>query len=323
MFRIIINTLFLAVITLSANSYAAADVFYDGAKLSNNNIQNVIFRNKAELSVLVQKDYAVGNQQLILKSSGDGRTSVFIEDDIVSIDYVYPDNKSAIFAIVTGACSGNACSSSTYLVTPENKGLAKYLIADGTFKFNAKVSNEKILSANVTNIYIGTDSYGDKKFGNLKYFDGKGFVDPNAKPIYKKLIGAYSFDFFEEKKLREPLVRMIGTERFKNLRNVMETSFPSELIRNRYVLFSGCMAHSCGSKYTGSVLIDIVTDDVWWFYQNDSARQFGGTRKFDSAEIQNLRSILEAHEFSTDSLMSISADGEATLVPMNRRNRLP
>lgn len=71
----------------------------------------------------------------------------------------------------------------------------------------------------------------------------------------------YPHDFLSDSKAREPLVKIVGDNSFKEFRDHIDVAGPMAVLSYRWLIGRGCRAHSCGSS-EGYFAIDIRTGSI-------------------------------------------------------------
>jgi curved DNA-binding protein CbpA len=277
-----------------------------------NKITRVTFSNGAIISYVPQpNDFSTGRK--ITTRDERGNVVELVSDDHVWIDTAYKDETNAAFAIVSNACAGNICGDrETYLVTTNNLGLKKYYIGLDEIEIDVSLKGADIISANAKVSY-GEDSFGGRKKIELQFYPNIGFIATNAKGYYKTLINKYPFNYFDHNEAREGLVRMVGLEKFRDLRNYLAVSNGIFITEYKYLVLSGCMAHNCQQAH-GAIIIDATNDDLWWVKVDGQFYESGGT-SIDSQHIYALKKVLESIDARYDVKYSLDDNGKFIVVP--------
>lgn len=134
-------------------------------------------------------------------------------------------------------------------------------------------------------------------------------MQAQAQAQYRSLAGEYNWKYFDNSKLRQPLVNLIGSNKYSILRKNMETSIPSELIANRFLVIQGCKPHDCGDKF-GVVVIDTVTNDIWWMLVHNYKYVAGATKKVSVAELSAYKNIFKQIKFADGRFLSFDMRGK-------------
>jgi hypothetical protein len=299
----------------------AYEINWDSGKNRRNTVptkslQSIKFSNGI---VLTQVRLGEDGERLVINNPKGNEESVLFEDDRVYIEAAWPNKGAASIAIVSHRCSGNGIQCSwvaTDIVLVDGNRIRTYEITDRTFKLIARLDSAKVTSAVAKNVVVGKDAYGSDVIGTLEYLPNKGFIDSRMKRKYRQLVGSYPEDFFERKLAREPLAKLIGSEKFKKLRLSMGVSSGSTLHNYRYLHFVGCTPHRCGAFPAGAVVIDTVDDDIWWLQTNENGGyESGGSRKLLESETSGLKNAFKSTWLSKDAIsLGIDKNGNPTLV---------
>ncbi len=279
---------------------------WDGINIQTTPIKRVVFTNGVELTVLKSKNFIDGKA---LVQSGSSE-KVLIEDDFVHIDVAFPHSNSAKAAIISHQCSGNSCKERpSYLVIPEGGALNKYFISDFSFRLEPEFSKKELIAAVAKKVRIGQDVYASDLLGEIKFAPEKGFVISHMKEAYTSLLNEHLYYYFENKTTREPLVKAIGLEKFREIRKYMAVGSGAQLVDYRYLTFVGCMAHNC-DKCFGVIIVDTVNDDLWWLTVKDKDQQSGGTKIISKDEIFLYKQIIRKIKFRDDYSLDLDSDGK-------------
>lgn len=250
----------------------------------------------------------------LLLQEKNSSSKVILEDDIVTINAVYPSRENAKIALISNNCSGNGsmCAvSPTYLVTEENSTAGIFFISQEPFKIEVDFKNKKLHSARA-NVVLATDPFGSNIYGDIQFLTGKGFVVPQMKTYYQDLWGKYPTDYFDHEIARATLGKTIGLTKFRDFRSHLDVAGENQLVKYRYLVLSGCMAHSCGDSH-GLILIDTTNDDLWWIDEEDGKISSGSNREFSAAEIHRFNEVFEYVEWTEGTVLSIDRKGKLSV----------
>jgi len=255
--KILALTIFLISFTAIAQKYSYK------MNYESNDIGYVTFSNGMNISV-TQYNEKYNTSKTITEFDSNKRELrkiKEIENDYVKITNSYPNRQNAEFATIESACGGNACGGTFLYVAHINSDrkirYSKVDEIDSKFELIIDLLSQNS-KAIAKNIVIGTNNYGDDILGDRKLISDIGFVDTRFKNQFIKLVNAHPSSYFSDAQLREPLAKAIGLDNFKDLRSYLEVASESELISGRFIVFNGCMAHSCGFN-EGTVVIDAIS----------------------------------------------------------------
>ena len=191
-----------------------------------------------------------------------------ISNDISSIIAAYPNKENSQVVFVSSQCSGNGpmCATPTIhaVYVYENKiiindfepALKKYSIS---INIKNKKTPEFILNNLVGFDYY--DEYGDAKYFKYKFIEEKGFLRDEFKSEFYKLVGIHPSEYLSNKVYRTSILDAIGVDEFREFRDYIGVASVSKVILGKYIVFSGCMPHSCNNM--GTIVIDATNNGIW------------------------------------------------------------
>jgi hypothetical protein len=290
----------------------AYEINWDSKNRKLESLEKIRFSNGILLTRIKNSE---SGQKLVIRNPIGNEESVLFEDDYALIEAAWPNKGAASIAIVSHGCSGTGTHCSwvaTDLVLVDGKRIRTYEITDRNFKLKARLDSTRVVSVIANNVVIGEDAYGSDVVGTLEYLPGKGFIDSRMKRKYRQLVGVYPYDFFEHKLAREPLAKLIGSEKFKSLRLSMQVATPSELHSYRYLSFVGCTPSICPGN-EGVVVIDTIGDDIWWLQRKADVIESGGSRKLLNSDTPGLKNTFMSIRWGPGPL-GIDKNGNPKLV---------
>lgn len=267
--------------------------------LSEKNIKSVEFINGAYLKYFDESQNESELNSIVAFPNGNSYKNVIVEDDNVSIISAFPSENKSVAAIVVNSCGGNSCREAPmHLVIPEKNFIRKYLIGDSPNKIKLVINAEnKVVDGKAFDVYLRDDEFGSPVYQDLKYFPDVGFVHLDVKKYYLPVIGyIHPDEYFDNKLAREPLVKLVGLEKFRNLRNLMSGPGSITLLKGRYILLEGCKAHFCDSSFA-AIIIDSLTDDIYWSAV-DNKVSFGATKKIIKNDISFFNDLVSQVSYS-------------------------
>ncbi|MBU4612478.1 hypothetical protein IMZ29_18585 [Achromobacter sp. GG226] len=293
-------------VSYSLPSWASSHTWSSASR--DHDIESIKLTNGLHLVKTPGTDGSIYGSKIVVGKNAKDR-KVLLDNDVLSIDAAFPNQANAAVAIISESCSGSACvATPTYMVIPKEKFVEVYEIADADFEIDVILNQGQFQNAVVKNVAVGVDEYGSDVKGELRFISGKGFVLDEMKPLYEPLLGAYLYDYFEHKVVRQPLFELVGSEQFIAMRKGLAVNTPAKLIDYRYLSFYGCMAHNCSSVY-GIVIVDTITDDVWWLVVNGDSYTSGESRKAINLDKINIDNMLRKVEFSETVRLYIDHQG--------------
>ena len=283
-------------------------------ELPTKSFPSVQFKNGSKLIAL--KDAAdFSDSKIILKENSSSAGKALLENDRVFINAVFPSRMSAELAIISGECAGNASFCATpeaYLVLPEGGAIKAYRYGESTSEIVAKIDSEGRVSARVNHVVFGKDEFGSNVYGSLRLTPRKGFFDTRAKQYYVDLAGKHPSKFFDDQSARRELVRIIGLEKFREFRNAFDVGGEISFEKWRFLLVSGCMAHSCDDT-SGVLVIDATNDDCWILRRKGSVFYTTGSRAIKRYEVELFEEVISGIELLEGHKLSVSSAGFLTL----------
>jgi hypothetical protein len=291
-----------------ATSVAKAETFVWEAKKATfaKALPRVILSN----NVIVELAGAEGTfeRSISAASLDSNQKKTLIKNDWVEISASYPSADKASVVILKDACSGSICRwTNVTVLVPHGKFVKTYTIDDPS-KVTLTIKNGQLMNGRAEGVLTGVDEYGGERQVALSFVPSAGFVLPNFKREYAKLIGEHPDKFFADEVLRKPLVQAVGLEVFRDLRRAIRVASPSAIVNNRYIVMQGCVPHDCGGNY-GFLMIDGLTADLFWARYNDSKNLYSGaTTKADKSQLQQILASDEVSQYS-DVKLTITSDG--------------
>lgn len=248
-------------------------------------INKVKFHDGSEMLIKGEKTQETDARAIFIKRS---QTKEFVKtryaDDYAYLSVAYPSPENATVAVFTLSCAGNACHGSNIVVAYvyQNKLVISEL--DTVFNPEARLTfnlkGKELVQAKANYLDIGeTNELDDVILRNRVLLLGKGFIDNRFKEKLIPLIDVHPAKFFEDKNARSKLLKKIGNEEFKELRNSINVAFNTEVHMGRYITFIGCMAHNC-YDVNGIVVLDSFDGEAWALHANKETKisKFYGTK---------------------------------------------
>ena len=196
-------------------------------------------------------------------------------NDSVQIEAAYPTARRAGAVVVRDICTGTKCRLHDVALVVPDKELVRIYRADSAQKISVSLSNGEVARATAKRVWMGYDSYGSDRYEDRELVKGAGFVTLKAMRKWLVLVGEHPEAFFDNKVLRKRLASIVSLEQFKELRQTMGVAGDGVLLDGRFVLLTGCRPHDCRGNY-GAILIDTVTEDLWWTQYSQSGRSGSG-----------------------------------------------
>ncbi len=196
----------------------------------------------------------------------------------LSISAVLPSVQHPALIGVDTSTGGNACCWESYLIDVSTSHA--YTFSGYSLDAKARIIGRDAFF----DTYSGQDKLGDQLLTNYRYRIGSGIKPSiiksrpqfNNKPLGS---GPYAFDILSNPRLRAPLLRLIGEDKFAEYRQSLGVSGPIKIIDNQYVVGSGCMAHACTSEF-GLFVIDMKNDLAWAMMGDYDYRQPATARRW-------------------------------------------
>lgn len=277
-------------------------------------INRVEFSNGASISILRPDDWSGGG---IVASSFDGKRSLTITDefnDRVVINDYYPNQRLAGFAMISETTTGTISQVigwSTKIVVPDGDFVRVYDLRGEPKDFSATFNRKGEMVAATADM-VGQDDFGSPTTYKINFVNGVGFVLPDMKQKYYKLVEKIPEVFFDDKETRELVLNTMSKEEFLQLRADMSRAPNSKLINGRLLLFQGCNSQFCGGGHA-AILIDTFTDNIWWTKISSSENDSGGSVAVTKDTVPSLQILNAAlHDESNYSgyKLAFSEDGE-------------
>lgn len=288
---------------------------YSDSQTHKEKITRVEFSNGASISIMKPDDWVGGG---IVATSFDGKQTKIITDeynDRVLINDYFPSQRSADMAIISETTSGTISQIigwSTKVVVPEGNFVKVYDLGGEPKDFTATFNRKRELLTASAEMTGRTDDLGSPITYKVDLVRDVGFVEPEMKQKYYKLVGKHPEVLFEDPETRELLLKTVSKEEFRALRVDISRAPKSELLRGRYILFEGCNPAFCGGGHA-AILIDTYTDNLWWTKISDNENNSGGTMaasKDTNPSIETLKAVVHGLEDNMGHTLAFSQDGE-------------
>lgn len=171
------------------------------------------------------------------------------------------------------------------------------------------VEGDTLVGGAAEGVPLGFDKYGSQVTATRNFETGLGFVAIGFRKEFGKLVGEHPDQFFEDKALREPFAKVVGFERFRDLRAAIGVASATYLVQGRYIVLQGCMPHDCGGNYS-FVMIDAVTSKYFWARFKDGATRYAGAS--DKVDRAALESVFTDAEFvqQDDARLTVTPAGK-------------
>jgi hypothetical protein len=278
---------FAVVVTAIAAQANAATFVWDAKKVDyDKRIPKVTLSN----DVLIEevKGQTLFEQSVTAKPVESKQKLELVKNDLVRIEAAFPTARKAAVVLISDDCSGSACGSPTLTVMVPRAGSVKHYRVDNPSKVTLVVEGDRVIGGAAEGIPVGFDKYGSQVTTTRNFEPGLGFVATGFKKEFAKLVGEHPDQFFEDKALREPFAKVVGFERFRDLRAAIGVASATYLVQGRYIVLQGCMPHNCGGNYS-FVMIDAVTSKYFWARFKDGATSYAGASdKVDKAALESV-----------------------------------
>lgn len=197
----------------------------------------------------------------------------------LSLSAVLPSVGNPALLGVETSTGGNGCCWESYLVDVSTAQL--YAFSGYSLNQKARLVGHDVFFESI----VDQNKLGDLLLITYRYRIGSGIKPSsveshpqyNNKPLAN---GMYPYDILSNPHLREPLMRLIGEDKFAEYREYLGVSGPIKIINNQYFVGSGCKPHDCGSRF-GIFVIDMKNDLAWAlvgegkYNQPSTARRWG------------------------------------------------
>lgn len=217
--------------------------------------------------------------KLVVSHTGGKSIQLPISDDFLEVVGAYPNGTAAQVMLVASRCGGNTCGETNLFVVYAYKGTLVSHVVVTQDSADVEVQTNQISAPQVLVSNLQTrekNAYGDPIKSAQLLHPGKGFVDTRASPDFVKVIEERPEVLFASP-LRISLIKALGVDRFRELRETMSVG-SSSIVDGRYLVLRGCCRK--GSKgNNGAAVIDVVSNNAWaaW-HSEDGAEKVGATR---------------------------------------------
>lgn len=231
-----------------------------------------------------------------------------------SIGKVYPENGTPQLVVVSTHGGGNAVGASHHIIdlTQSPAIIVESSGADVNTFWRAE--NGVLIEQ-----YAGRDDLGDLLIGVFSYSWGMGkLVELRKAPSYTLIPSSlknYPEEVLADPILREPLLRIIGRDHFKDFRSRIAVQSPLKTISERYIVGNGCTPHLCGGN-DGIFVLDTLQKTAWAIEREGLAgRMWGSLSANDVTPMRILGEWLRERRLSLANLTSSPSTPPLTQVP--------
>jgi hypothetical protein len=312
--KMLIFRIMAAVLLIGVTTVASAETFVWDAKKAGGAkaIPGAILAN----NVIIEEDGSkeLFDHSITAFSIDNKQKKTIVKNDIASISASYPTVRKASVVVLADSCSGTICHWTNITVLIPDGNFVKTYAIDNPSKITLTIVNGELISGRAEGVPAGQDEFGSDRHATLIFVPYAGFVPPNFKREYAKLIGEHPDKFFSDEILRKPLAKVLGLDKFRDLRHAIGVASPTALIQNRYIVMQGCIPHNCGGNY-GFLMIDAVTSNIFWArFDESKASYFGGTSEVDKLTMQSALDSDDIFQYS-DAKLSVTNTGKITYKP--------
>jgi len=186
-------------------------------------------------------------------------------ENVVTIEDYFGNKENAAFVIVSEHCKSEhkLCKRAhTYLLVPHKTFFRKYYVGVNVrnIKINLNEQNEIVNAQSV--VETSTDKNSSKRYATCDFLQNLGFIDKRTKSKYIQFLrNNYREDVFDDKEIRNSLVKNMGLDKFRLLRK--QTSWGwIHLALKRYLVVEGSPRYEWDEE--GIMAIDTFTGNILW-----------------------------------------------------------
>lgn len=189
-------------------------------------------------------------------------------ENVVAIEDYFGNKENVAFVILSERCNAKhrLCNRThTYLLVPHKTFFRKYYVGVNVsnIKINLNQQNEIVNAQSIVSTGIDKDGIG--RYVSCDFIKNLGFIDKRTKPKYIQYFDPYASEIesvFDDKEIRDSLVKNMGLNRFRLLRK--NTSWGGAFLAlKRYLVVEGCQRYSRDYE-TGIMIIDTFTGNIFW-----------------------------------------------------------
>lgn len=189
-------------------------------------------------------------------------------DDHLNKVYEIVKNNIAGYYIIQTQCSGNACSGSTYYLLDLEHQTHSLVPIDGN-DISLSIKNGKLYATGA----MGVDELGDPSIRNYVYYPttseswSNGYwLNTVMKQNYVPAIGKHPDYFFSSESLRRPLLKRLGADIFKTIRDRSQVANAIDVVQGHILVLKGCMSHQCDNN-NAITIFDMNNDKFHSLFQ--------------------------------------------------------